>query len=224
MPNTFDYNKYQQDAVNTFQELLSSFPQGTFDENGLPAYTNPNPLMRWIFWQRVKAVMEFIDSQRPINTCLDFGCGLGVMLPFLQQCSPNVLAHDLNTTLVQQICQKKGLNDIRFSTDISELQMYQGKVDAIIAMDVLEHVDQLEPVIEFLKQLLAPTGYIIVTGPTENYLYKLGRALARYSGHYHVRNIYDINSALKSKFQVKTVKTLYPVAPLFVISCAVHPV
>jgi 2-polyprenyl-3-methyl-5-hydroxy-6-metoxy-1,4-benzoquinol methylase len=61
---------------------------------------------------------------------------------------------------------------------------------------VLEHIDDPEPVVQKLMALLAPGGKMIVSGPMENLLYKTGRWLAGFSGHYHVRNIYQIEQIL----------------------------
>jgi 2-polyprenyl-3-methyl-5-hydroxy-6-metoxy-1,4-benzoquinol methylase len=90
-------------------------------------------------------------------------------------------------------------------------------MDLIVALDVLEHVDNLQETVANFVRMLTRRGQLIVSGPTENYLYKLGRRIAgpEYSGDYHVRNIYDIRDMLARHFDVETFGTLFPLFPLF---------
>ena len=63
--------------------------------------------------------------------------------------------------------------------------------ELIIALDVLEHVKDLPGTLAQLLRLLQPGGELIVSGPTENALYRFGRRLAgpEYSGDYHERGV-----------------------------------
>ena len=55
-------------------------------------------------------------------------------------------------------------------------------------------------------------GVLIVSGPTENRAYALGRWLAGFSGDYHVRSIFDVeDDVAKSKFARESLQQL----PLF---------
>ena len=49
------------------------------------------------------------------------------------------------------------------------------KFDFIVALDVLEHIslNDLPLYIDQMKKILNPNGYIVVSGPTENILYKI---------------------------------------------------
>ena len=70
---------------------------------------------------------------------------------------------------------------------------------------------------EFVR-LLKPDGRLIVSGPTESVFYRAGRRLAGFSGHYHVRNIYDIESHLSQFFRLSLVKRLVWPVTLFRIT------
>jgi hypothetical protein len=58
---------------------------------------------------------------------------------------------------------------------------------------------------------------MVISGPTENVLYKLGRALAgsEYSGDYHERGILEVRDLLAEQMQVIQIATLYWPVPLF---------
>jgi len=47
--------------------------------------------------------------------------------------------------------------------------------DRIFCLDVLEHIERLETAISVLRHLLSPQGRLIVSEPTESFLYRLGR-------------------------------------------------
>ena len=102
-------------------------------------------------------------------------------------------------------------------------------MDLILALDVLEHVDDLPKVLQDMARLLKPQGLLLVSGPTENWMYRLGRSIGQrfagpeFSGHYHHRNIYDVQGELAKLFTVKIVRRLvYPLT--FFVLLGAEPV
>jgi 2-polyprenyl-3-methyl-5-hydroxy-6-metoxy-1,4-benzoquinol methylase len=95
--------------------------------------------------------------------------------------------------------------------------------DLIIALDVLEHVQDLPWTLDHLLRLLGKRGELVISGPTENVLYRFGRRLAgpEYSGEYHERGVAEIRSTLQQKVEVQQIATLYWPMPLFEIFTAV---
>ena len=71
-------------------------------------------------------------------------------------------------------------------------------LDLIIAANVLEHVPSLENTIQLFQKKLKNEGSLIVSGPTENFIYKTGRKILqitgnkKFSGDYHVTDINNI--------------------------------
>jgi len=63
---------------------------------------------------------------------------------------------------------------------------------------VLEHVRDLQGTLAALLRLLKACGQMIISGPTENAVYRLGRKLAgpEFSGDYHERRVERIRQAL----------------------------
>jgi 2-polyprenyl-3-methyl-5-hydroxy-6-metoxy-1,4-benzoquinol methylase len=100
---------------------------------------------------------------------------------------------------------------------ISELS--SGSFDLINALDVLEHVDDLSRTLSELLALLKPGGRLVVSGPTENILYQIGRKLAgpEFSGDYHERGTPEIKRELARRARVQQIATLYWPVPLFEI-------
>jgi 2-polyprenyl-3-methyl-5-hydroxy-6-metoxy-1,4-benzoquinol methylase len=92
----------------------------------------------------------------------------------------------------------------------------------VIALDVLEHVKDLPRTLSELLALLTPGGQLIVSGPTENILYRIGRKVAgpEYSGTYHERGIAEIKNELAHISRIEPIATLYWPVPLFEIFTA----
>jgi 2-polyprenyl-3-methyl-5-hydroxy-6-metoxy-1,4-benzoquinol methylase len=88
-------------------------------------------------------------------------------------------------------------------------------VDVILALDVLEHVDDVRAVAARFREMMSPTGRLLCSLPTENALYRLGRRLAGFSGAYHLREPRAVVRDLTTVFRVKRVARLYPFLPFF---------
>lgn len=216
--NKNDFKKYKAQFVSATTKVLAAEHTENLDEAAFPAYSNPNPLMNFLFWERISRVMQYTEHKGKLGKVLDFGCGSGVMLPFLSQHADEVLAVDIDLEPLRRLEEHvKFEENIHFADSHKNIEA--GTLDLIIALDVLEHVDDLDEIFPQLSSLLALGGEIIVSGPTENIFYKLGRFLAgpAYSGDYHVRNIYDIQKVAGKYFKVKNLATLIFPVPLFLV-------
>ncbi len=65
--------------------------------------------------------------------------------------------------------------------------------------------------------MLSPGGRLVVSGPTENIFYKLGRRVAgrEYTGNYHERGIAEIKHELASLGRIEKIAMLCWPVPLF---------
>ena len=78
--------------------------------------------------------------------------------------------------------------------------------DFIVAADVLEHLRDLEPVVEELNRLLVPGGRLVISAPSENVLYAVGRKLFGFTkpeDHYHEPRDIEESLARHLKLQQK---------------------
>ncbi len=190
------------------------------DEAAFPAYAHRNPIIDRIFWGRLAAVERFLAT-RPVETVLDFGCGSGVMSYIVSGFAGRVVATDIEPAAfnLMQAAVRFPRNIVFATASQLAEETYQRSFDAIIALDVLEHIQNLSDVLRQFEKLLKPGGVVVISGPTENALYRFGRRLAgeRFTGDYHVSNIGRIEAECLRHGHVKPVATLYPVLPLFKI-------
>lgn len=221
-----DFATYFRRYKTAFQDSilisLTEAAPGTLDEAAFPAYTHSNPIINWFFWQRIFVVMKFIKKNAPYNKVMDFGCGSGVLLPFLAENSVSVTGADLDLLPLEHIKQHTRFPPNLDILDLARLPLKDipsNSYDLITALDVLEHVDDLSSVVDELLRILKPEGKLIVSGPTENWLYQIGRKIAGkiYSGGYHKRGVSEIQKMAGQKGIVKTIAILYPPIPLFSI-------
>jgi len=221
---------YRQRCLAIQQDLLSRAAPGSLDEQGLPAYAQGNGPSRWLFWQRIRFCHRYLNrlgssTEEKSDACLDFGCGSGLMLPRLAELFHTVYAVDLVIDPARYFVdawsrQSPGgvdLSGLQLSDNLDKAGIAGNSLDLVLALDVLEHVTDLPATLSALKNLMKPKGVLLVSGPTESLLYRMGRKLVGFSGHYHVRNIYDIQKEMRKFFRVRILKRLYFPAPLFVI-------
>jgi 2-polyprenyl-3-methyl-5-hydroxy-6-metoxy-1,4-benzoquinol methylase len=222
---TTDFNSYKTRYRNAIRQVLAQAEAGRLDEAAFPAYSHRNPVINWLFWQRLRKVIDHIQRPTPYERILDFGCGSGVMLPYLSQISSQVTAMDVDLLPLESVQAYIPLASNVEVKDASKSQVSDLPVnsfDLIIALDVLEHVKDLSRTLNDLQALLKESGQLIVSGPTENILYRIGRKVAgpEYSGAYHERGIAEIKTELMPIAHIEPIATLYWPVPLFEIFSA----
>ena len=219
------FNAYKRRYGAAIQQVLSDAEPGRLDEIGFPAYSHANPLIKWLFWKRLHTVMDYIELRAPYERALDFGCGSGVMLPFLSDMCDQVVAADVDLVPLERMKGRIPLasNVQEWDTSGKDLSQESASAfDLIIALDVLEHVKDLPGTLAQLLRLLKKGGQLVISGPTENALYRFGRKLAgpEYSGDYHERGVAEIRCALKEQTKLRQIATLYWPVPLFEVFAA----
>ena len=223
--NSSDFRDYKTRYRSAIRKVLEEAERGRLDESGFPAYSHLNPLINWLFWQRLHTAMNYIEKYAPYENVLDFGCGSGVMLPFLAQQSKQVTAIDIDLLPLESLKKHIPLAENIEVVDANQTSLSQltpQSFDLINALDVLEHVDDLTHTLIELLNLLKAGGRLVVSGPTENTFYQIGRKLAgpEFSGEYHERGTAEIKRELARLACVRQIAILYWPAPLFEIFVA----
>ena len=189
MVNFARQGRMNPDFVRVPLDTLRSITDTSNERN---IYVHPNPLAREIFWQRLTFAYRLLCQhvKRSANT-LDFGGGSGAFLPSLCGLFDNVSVIDLDLTDAKRIADHYDLINVQFlEQDITKFGV-DVLFDLVVATDVFEHFEDMQVPWLFLQKHLKVNGLLLLTLPTENLLYELGRKVVRKSkplDHYHSAN------------------------------------
>jgi 2-polyprenyl-3-methyl-5-hydroxy-6-metoxy-1,4-benzoquinol methylase len=204
------FKQYRNEIENILHRMLSTNHPGDLDEQGVPAYLEGFYWSREIFWKRIQVSTQSILEKHG-GKCIDFGCGSGILLPFLDPIFEIVYAVDIAPKFAQDFINfwtdsvQHPLKNIYLFNKLEYNDLTHNSIDLILALDSLEHVDNIKDVLLKMKDLLKPGGSILISGPTENLFYRIGRKIVGFSGHYHRRSIYDIEKEINKYFKIKSV-------------------
>ncbi len=198
-------------------ELVNLISPADQAEMAIPSYLNKNPLVRAMFWRRYDEVYHLADLQTELTVC-EFGCGIGAFLPTLAAEAGKVYAVDLFPQYASELARRLDL-EVTFAEDMSHIP--NGSLDLIIAVEVMEHLDEPVQCTRLFGEKLKPNGRLIISGPTESWLYKLGRFLVGYNKYhdYHQHDVYQLRRIIgENGFALqKTIRFPSPLLPLYLI-------
>ena len=219
-------NKYWKQASAIGKEVYTNRSMSNVDEQAGPAYFDGLALSRWIFWRRLKLALQEIPIYSE-GTCVDFGCGFGLALPLLRERFDKTIGVDLVPDLARDFMRRWDAthgghrNAVSITDSLDESVLAPGSVDFILALDVLEHFKSLEGILKQIHGLLKPNGEILITGPTENIAYRIGRKIVGFTGEYHHLTIYDVLREMSKTFEVRVIRRIPAALPLFLVAKAV---
>ncbi len=178
------------------------------EESCIPSYTHSNPILGWVAWQRLEAAIKVWRQSGSGNSVLDFGAGSGVLCSLLPNTAEYSFA-ELDDALAKKLLGRYP-RAARFEPDKDSKRF-----DVIFALDSLEHNEDVAVLLEQIANWLKPDGIFILSGPSENVLYRFGRWLAGYKGHYHHQTIYDIEAVAERYLERQSEKAIPFGMPIF---------
>lgn len=186
------------------------------EESCIPSYVHPNPAASGVAWMRLLAAARLYHRLAPQGPILDFGAAAGELCHTIrlhEGLTPEYWFCELNEALVATL---KGMNASAQRVALEALP--PAKFAAIFALDSLEHNDHVPALLDQLLPALAPDGVFILSGPTENWLYRTGRKIAGFSGHYHKTTISHIEHWVAERVQLVERRRIPFGLPLFSVS------
>lgn len=117
-----------------------------------------------------------LNSLRPVlennGTVLDVGCSSGFFLRDIQESYPNVnlIGADFLATIVNRCARKyNGIPMLQF--DLRTCPLPDNCLDAVVALNVLEHIDNDEKALSNIYRILKPGGISHIEVPVGPHLY-----------------------------------------------------
>jgi 2-polyprenyl-3-methyl-5-hydroxy-6-metoxy-1,4-benzoquinol methylase len=111
--------------------------------------------------------------QKP-QTILDFGCGSGALSACLLAAGKTVVSRDVSENMLkmsEKYLKSKNISNYKLQLgDLSQLNDSE-KYEAIVALDVLEHIENDREAVHKLKNLLTDNGLLVLSVPAIPWLY-----------------------------------------------------
>lgn len=163
------------------------------EAHSIDVYLAPNPVLRTFFWRRIDYLRDLAADLRSAGTlgssAIDLGGGSGIVSATLAQFFSTVTLLDRDTRLARHVlatCRVR--NTILVEADALEWDGPAERVPCLIAADVLEHFQDLPPIIDRLRSWLMSGGVLLTSLPTENLVYQALRipfGKSKPADHYH---------------------------------------
>jgi len=182
------------------------------EETCILSYLHRNPAAAAVAWWRLFAAVRFHRKYAAPGAVLDFGAACGELRHLL----PPVVPYDfveIDPVMARVLAE---LHPAATRRVVAELPA--ARYAAVFALDSLEHNLDVGPLLDQLVASLAPGGVLILSGPTENRLYRLGRRLAGFTGLSHVTTIHHIEAAVAARLKPVDRRNVPLGVPLFAVS------
>ncbi len=201
--------------VNFLRDNLSGISSEQISESAAPSFCHPNCLIRWFVWQRIRRSLAMTKDIQ-CEKILDFGSGSGVILPSCAPRSKITYALDINPILVKKTKKEYGLKNVEVVNYLnSSIPLPSESIDLIYALEVLEHIEDLDRVISEIHRVCKKNAYLLFSGPTENLFYKAGRAFAGFKGDYHKTSLNSITEKIENRFICLRQSKLFKFIPIY---------
>lgn len=146
MPKKIIFNKYQK-RVNYYH--WQQISRNIFN---FSAYVSAR-------YQQVVKLIPHKSQQR----ILDIGCGDGVLLSFIK--NAKLYGVDLDQTSLDFAATKVNAKFIQ--APATKLPFKNNCFDVVLAAEIIEHLTQPKKLIQEVKRVLKPGGYLIITTPVK---------------------------------------------------------
>jgi SAM-dependent methyltransferase len=167
----------------------------------------------WWHQGKVHLVTTLVESMFPGRKdlkILEIGCGTGGVTKSLTEYG-DVTGIDTSADALEY-CRKLGLTNI-LQADINEMDLseYQGKFDLVLALDVLEHIQDDLETMRRVRRLLNKGGLFLINVPAYKFLWSEHDEALHHKRRYHSL---ELTTKLKDS-GFKIVKRTYFVAAVF---------
>jgi SAM-dependent methyltransferase len=158
-----DSNVHYESVVQ--RRAKTRFASCGYSDRFDPFILNKNPRLRQLYG---RLFASFLGST-PCNRLLDIGCGTGIYFDALALQAHRIAALDLSEEMVREAagyCKANGLDRIHPQVASADrLPFPDQSFDAVVAMDLLHHVPDMDRVLAEVQRVLRDDGVFFVFEP-----------------------------------------------------------
>jgi 2-polyprenyl-3-methyl-5-hydroxy-6-metoxy-1,4-benzoquinol methylase len=145
------------------------------------------------WWARARLAVALLDQRgvAPPARVLDAGCGWGVTLEALERRGYRAVGLDISRRTLEAL-DRPGRELVE--ADLSVAAPDAERFDAVLALDVIEHLDDDRAAVSRLARLVRPGGWIVVSVPA---LPELFGEFDRIQGHRRRYRPEDLSAAFQ---------------------------
>lgn len=175
----------------------------------------------WWFVARRRAALRFARDWQPAPRggkslrVLDAGCGTGAMLDLLAR-TPGYETVGVDRSAAALSFTASRGHDRLAGGDLDALPFRDGYFDVILALDVIEHLDEDGPAVCELARVLRPGGVLVTTVPAYQFLWGPHDEALHHRRRYGGRQFRDLleQGGLRVKWLTFLLMLLFPPAAL----------
>lgn len=129
---------------------------------------------------------EKIIRHNNVQTVMDVGCGFAAKLEWLSKKCPQCSFYGIDQPNAVKLCEEKYSFGKWMGVDFeNNPRVPEIKADLAISSDVIEHLENPDLLLEYLKRVVKPGGFILISTPERALL--RGENCLRSPNPYHVR-------------------------------------
>ena len=117
------------------------------------------------WWEGRRKLVDMFLPKKVGMKILDIGCGTGETMSFVKKIRKGSVVYGVDTSVEAVRYTKKRGHKLVYRADARKLPFAAVMFDAVLILDVLEHIVEHDRVLSEARRVLKPGGVVIVTSP-----------------------------------------------------------
>ena len=158
----------------------------------------------WWFVGRRKILFDLLKKHSaPVNSILDVGCNTGVLVRALQERGHDAYGTDLSSDAIEY-GKAHGVANLQLADGVRQ-PFPDGMFDCVLALDVIEHIDDDGAALKEMMRVLKPNGLLIIKVPAYQFLWGVQDDVSQHKRRYTKKSL----QALMSSVQLEVLRCSY---------------
>ena len=159
----------------------------------LSEYTRMEKFEKTFWWHKgrfylLSLILNKHLPKKEHKQIFEIGCGTGETITFLSTYG-EVTGIDISPEAVEFFVKKGKKNVILGDINDLDMKIHKGKYDAVLALDVFEHVREDQKTMKRASEMLSDDGILLITVPAHKFLWSDHDEALQHVRRYHPREL-----------------------------------